>query len=288
MDYSFVRVIAPGDDLEFRFAAPDGGKIESFPVSGTGTNAEDGVHDVRFGLTSPPTEMLSEAPLTGKLRGGFGCLDGSTWDRKSGCSFFFGDGIDPDAGLTLSFETSPIPLPASGLLLGPVLLAVAARAEARGSAYEARHGTVATPLAASAMPAFASSALARTSATGYPNFSVAAVRMSAAAPPINASFRVGNVGFASACQRSTAEHFRQEGVAPNVPENRTAVEGGWRNRRARCKDKTPPRRGSGRKASGAPGTHHAPTKFVRAGNLFTWCRFRFASIVPRLPQKERS
>jgi hypothetical protein len=135
VDYSFAEVISPGDTIEFRFTPLTGLKINSFSVSGTGTNAEDDVRDIRFGLSNPPAEIFSSVDSVGETAAGFGFIDGGIWNKGSVFSIFFSDGIDNDVGLTLSFETSPIPLPAAGLLLGPVVLAAGAAALRRRKAH---------------------------------------------------------------------------------------------------------------------------------------------------------
>lgn len=130
-NYSFAKVISPGDAIEFRFTALDDFKIVSFSVSGTGTNTEDDVRDIRFGLTEPTSNAFTTVSSVGSSAAGFGFLPGMTYAMGDVFSVFFTDGITNDVGLTLSFDTTavaPIPLPAAGLLLGPVLLAGAAAA----------------------------------------------------------------------------------------------------------------------------------------------------------------
>lgn len=130
-NYSFAEVIRPGDAIEFRFTALDDFKIISFSVSGTGTNAEDDVRDIRFGLVDPASQAFTTVSSVGNSAAGFGFLPGMTYAMGDVFSVFFTDGITNDVGLTLSFDTAPVaavPLPAAGLLLGPVLLAGAAAA----------------------------------------------------------------------------------------------------------------------------------------------------------------
>lgn len=130
-NYSFAEVIRPGDAIEFRFTALDDFKIASFSMSGTGTNAEADVRDIRFGLTEPASSFFTTVSSVGVTAAGFGFLPGMSYAMGDVFSVFFTDGITNDVGLTLSFDTmpvAPIPLPAAGLLLGPVLLAGAAAA----------------------------------------------------------------------------------------------------------------------------------------------------------------
>ncbi len=124
-NYALTSVISPGERIEFRFFVMEDLEIDDFSVSGTGTDFEEDLLEITYGLTNPPTENFSVFQNIGSAAAAFGFLDGAIFQAGSTFSFFFGDGIDNDVGVTVSFETgtiAPIPLPASGLLMLPVLL----------------------------------------------------------------------------------------------------------------------------------------------------------------------
>jgi hypothetical protein len=125
-NYSYANVIQPGDMLEYRFSVLEELLIENFSVSATGNNAEADVEDIRFGFVEPLTGLFTTIQSIGTVAAGVGFLDGMTFAVGSVFSVIFDDGITNDVAVTLSFGTetvSPVPLPATGLLLAPFLLA---------------------------------------------------------------------------------------------------------------------------------------------------------------------
>lgn len=123
--YSFAGVILPGEIIEFRFFVMEDLQIDDFSLSGTGTDAEEDLLAITFGRFNPPTQGFSEIQNIGSVSAGLGFLDGETFQSGDAFSIFVEDGIDNDVAVTVSFEAdsiSPIPLPASGLLMLPFLL----------------------------------------------------------------------------------------------------------------------------------------------------------------------
>lgn len=112
--------------MDFRFTVLEDLRIPEFSLSGTGKNGEADVEDIRFGFVEPVTNQFTTVSSVGGAAAGFGFLDGMTFDTGSMFSVIFEDGITDDVAVTVSFGTesiSPIPLPATGLLLAPFLLA---------------------------------------------------------------------------------------------------------------------------------------------------------------------
>jgi hypothetical protein len=124
-NYSFAAVIAPGDSLEWSFTVLEDLVIETFSVSGTGTDAGDDLAAVTFGMFQPTTGTYLMIETIGNVAAGLGFIDGASFLAGDMFSIFFDDGVDNDVAVTLSFGTqvAAIPLPATGLLLAPFLLA---------------------------------------------------------------------------------------------------------------------------------------------------------------------
>jgi hypothetical protein len=138
VSYAYGTTISPGGHVAFRFIALDDIRIRSFAISATasGTDAAeamDDIADVTFGFTSSPSNKFTTIGSSGNVAFGGGFLlpsdsaspSDSFFDVCKNCVFFihFEDGITNDVGLALSFATAPIPLPAAGMLLAPVLVA---------------------------------------------------------------------------------------------------------------------------------------------------------------------
>lgn len=128
---SAAGVLAPGDQLEFRYNVLQDLNIASIAVSGTGNSSGLDLAAARFGYTSPATSMFTDITTDGTSTFGGGFLPGLTLLAGEMFSVFFDDGIDESIAVTLSFQTAPapIPVPASGVLLGGVLLAIGAFAK---------------------------------------------------------------------------------------------------------------------------------------------------------------
>ena len=80
---------------------------------------------IRFGFVEPLTSEFTQIFSIGSVAAGIGFLNGGTFDVGQMFSVIFDDGITNDVAVTLSFGTdvSAVPLPATGLLLAPFLLA---------------------------------------------------------------------------------------------------------------------------------------------------------------------
>lgn len=126
--YSFTSVIQPGGDVEFKFNVLDHVKIDGFAIAATasgrtGAQASADIADVTFGFSLPATNNFTTTGSFGNVAFGGGFLTGGVYKPGTSFSIFFQDGIVNDVGLTLSFATTAVPLPAAGLLLAPVLVA---------------------------------------------------------------------------------------------------------------------------------------------------------------------
>ncbi|MFN3972079.1 MAG: hypothetical protein ACK4GO_03090 [Gemmobacter sp.] len=124
-NYTFATVIQPGDSIEYRFTVLENLNIPQFSMSATGNNAEADVREIRFGFMQPVTGMFTTIQSIGSVAAGFGFMEGASFSAGDMFAVIFQDGITNDVSLTLSFgtEVSAVPLPATGLLLAPFLLA---------------------------------------------------------------------------------------------------------------------------------------------------------------------
>lgn len=126
--YSIAQVILPNGDVEFAFTVKQPLKIAEFALTAstagdTVTEAVDDLDHIRFGFTVPPVDQFSTLVPYFNTAIGFGTLPGGSYARNDTFSIFVTDGIENPVGLTLSFQTAAIPVPAAGLMLAPVLLA---------------------------------------------------------------------------------------------------------------------------------------------------------------------
>lgn len=145
VSYSFAQVVSPGGSFNYVFNVLDDIEISAFSISATGTGstaaiAENDVRDIRFGFSLPATNLFSVVQSMGTTAAGFGFLPGGSFSAGDTFSIFFVDGIVNDVGLTLSFLTeapAPVPLPAAGLMLAPVLIAGGVAAVRRRKAAKA-------------------------------------------------------------------------------------------------------------------------------------------------------
>lgn len=103
--------------------------IQSFSLSGTGTSSGNDVADILFGFTSPGTNPFSTIVTILDTSFGGGFLPGLKLMAGDVFSIFFTDGIVNPVGITLAFTTeapAPVPVPASGMFLGAVVVAFGA------------------------------------------------------------------------------------------------------------------------------------------------------------------
>lgn len=124
-NYTFAEVISPDETLEFRFEVSEDLMIANYSVSGTGTNTGVDLETITFGFSQPTSDGFDVIQVQGNAAAGIGFLEGRTWRAGDMFSIFVEDGIRNDVGITLSFATesiAPIPLPATALMLAPVLL----------------------------------------------------------------------------------------------------------------------------------------------------------------------
>lgn len=125
---SVSGTLVPGDQLEFRYNVRQDLEIGSIAVSGTGNSSGLDLTASRFGYTSPATLMFTDITTVGTSTFGGGFLAGLKLVTGDVFSVFFEDGVSEPISVTLSFVTTPaaIPVPASGVLMGGVLLALGA------------------------------------------------------------------------------------------------------------------------------------------------------------------
>lgn len=141
-----TSVVQPGESLELNFTVLDDIVVTLFAIGTTGKGAttliaENDVRAIRFGFGRPavfsfnqPTTLISASvipvvsPTLGPLALGNATMPGGTYLAGTMFSFFLDGGIQNDVILRMAFYASPlplphVPLPAAGLLLGPVVLA---------------------------------------------------------------------------------------------------------------------------------------------------------------------
>ncbi len=121
--YGYAEVINPGDSLEFRFNVLTDLKIAQFVFSATGNSSEADVRDIKFGMIEPLTGFFTQIDSEGTSAGAFGFLDGATFMAGQIFSIYLEDGITLPVPVTMSFETTAVPLPAAGLLMAPFVVA---------------------------------------------------------------------------------------------------------------------------------------------------------------------
>lgn len=120
--FTGAEVLVPGNLIEFQFNVLQRLKIDQFSLSGTGNDAGADLSDVRFGFSLPTTVPFTTVTSQGSSAFAGGFLPGSVFAAGDTFSVFLSDGIINPVSLTLSFSTATVPLPAAGLLLGPILL----------------------------------------------------------------------------------------------------------------------------------------------------------------------
>ena len=125
---SVSGTLVPGDQLEFRYNVLQDLEIGSIAVSGTGNSSGADLTASRFGYTSPGTSMFTDITTIGTSTFGGGFLSGLKLGTGDAFSVFFEGGVSEPISVTLSFATTPasIPIPASGVLMGGVLLGLGA------------------------------------------------------------------------------------------------------------------------------------------------------------------
>lgn len=116
-DFTDAQVLLPGEDLRYDFTVLQNLRIDAFSLSATGNNDGIDVADITFGFTAPPTESFSTIVVTGSAAFGGAFLPGGIFAAGDVFSIFFADGVTNPASVTLSFTTTPVPLPASALLM---------------------------------------------------------------------------------------------------------------------------------------------------------------------------
>ena len=128
---SEATVINPGEEIQYTYNVTEDLVIDQFSLSATGNSGGADVADITFGFTSPGTSGYTTIVTVGTSSAGLGFLPGLELAAGDTFSIYYGDGIDHPVSVTLSFLTlapAPIPVPASGILLGAALLGMGAYA----------------------------------------------------------------------------------------------------------------------------------------------------------------
>lgn len=116
-----VEILVPGDKAEFTFTALEALRVSTIALSGTDNSGGLDLGNVEFGFTAATTDTFANITSFGATGAAFDFLGG--FDMAAGDAFtiFWEDGISAPVGLTASFQTSEIPVPAAlPLLLGGI------------------------------------------------------------------------------------------------------------------------------------------------------------------------
>jgi len=113
--------LLPGDKAEFTFTALEDLRVSRIALSGTDNRGGLDLANVEFGLTSATTDTFDSIVSFGLTGAAFDSLAGFTLDAGEAFTLFWEDGIEAPVGLTASFQTTAVPVPAAlPLLLGGI------------------------------------------------------------------------------------------------------------------------------------------------------------------------
>jgi hypothetical protein len=137
-EYTYAELIPIGETLELRFRVLEDLTIDGFSLAATGTRAGADIADMRYGFEESPTGIFAPILMEGTSARGLGSLGSRTLLADTYFSVFVTDGVRRTVSLGLSFGTtaavSAIPLPATALLLLPLLVAGGALGRRRNAA----------------------------------------------------------------------------------------------------------------------------------------------------------
>jgi hypothetical protein len=124
-----TEILNPGDSAEFIFTALENLRVNTISLAGTGSNSGLDLADVTFGFTKPALDSFSLINNTGTAASALDFLPGLTMAAGDSFTIFWEDGVAFPVGLTASFTTTAVPVPAAlPLMVGALgLLGVARR-----------------------------------------------------------------------------------------------------------------------------------------------------------------
>lgn len=124
-----TEILNPGDSAEFTFTALENLRVNTISLAGTGSNSGTDLADVTFGFTASPTDMFDTITNTGTAASALDFLPGMVLAAGDSFTIFWEDGVAFPVGLTASFTTTAVPVPAAlPLMVGALgLLGVARR-----------------------------------------------------------------------------------------------------------------------------------------------------------------
>lgn len=127
-----TEVLVPGDSAEFTFTALEALKVSNIALAGSGSNGGTDLANVEFGFTSATTQQFSTIIDFGGTAAGSATLGGFILGAGDSFTIYWEDGIIAPVGLTASFFTTAVPVPAALPMLagGLALLGLARRKKA--------------------------------------------------------------------------------------------------------------------------------------------------------------
>lgn len=123
-----TEILLPADTGEFTFTALERLNVSSISLAGTGIGAAN-LGAVRFGFTDSKTSSFGVNGTVTSFPGGSSSatafLPGGTMDAGDVFTIFWSGGLTSPVGVTASFFTTPVPVPAALPLLVGGLAALA-------------------------------------------------------------------------------------------------------------------------------------------------------------------
>ena len=119
LDVAVEQILLPGDTYEYVFTFSKNLRISEIALSATGTAAN--IANVGFGLTSAATGSFTTIVPTGVQAFGISSLPGGTFAAGDTFTIYWEDGITAPVGISASFSTSTVPVPAALPLLAGAL-----------------------------------------------------------------------------------------------------------------------------------------------------------------------
>lgn len=116
-----VEVLAPGGSAEFTFTALERLRVSTIALAGTDNRGGLDLANVEFGFTAATTDTFLNVTSFGPTGIAFDSLAGFEMEKDDVFTIFWEDGVSAPVGLSASFLTTAVPVPAAlPLLLGGV------------------------------------------------------------------------------------------------------------------------------------------------------------------------